>query len=156
MVHSSQDCECRWRAPRGATGDDGFGLLEVVIALTVLTIVLLGVGRLLVTTLASAELARQRTEATSIVAAQDASLQHLPTQTTLAAAQTYVSTLYNGVTIPVANGTTASNTKYTVTTATAAGTTSNLMAITITVTWKPAVKLGATQSIVDRLQVPFS
>lgn len=156
MERASRKSERRWRAPGRRVGDEGFGLVEVMAALTVLAIVLVGVGQLLVSTLASAEQTRQRTEATAIVAAQDASLQHLPTQTSLAAAQTYVSTLYNGVTVPVVNGTAGTSTKYTVTTTTGAGATANLMAVTITVTWKPAIKMTTAPSVSGQLQVPFS
>jgi prepilin-type N-terminal cleavage/methylation domain-containing protein len=141
---------------RARRSDGGFSLIEVVIALTLLTVMFLGVGRLMIASLTSSQQAKLRTEAAAIVTQQDSSLEHLPSQVSLAAAQAYVATLYNGVVLSVPNGTTGSLTKYTATTTTGSGSSANLMAVTLVVSWPASIHSATLNSLTSQIQVPFS
>ncbi len=143
-----------------ACGDEGFGLIEVVISLTVLALIFAAVGWLIISSLSASQLAKQRSEAAAIIVQQDASLQHLPTllpaQATLTTAEQYVTTHFNGTVESVTNGTNGSSTPYTVT-ATGAATpqASTVMTVTLTVSWKPAIGNATVQSISNQVQVPI-
>jgi prepilin-type N-terminal cleavage/methylation domain-containing protein len=136
--------------------DEGFSLIEVVVALTLLSVALVGIGQLMIAGLTSSEQAKLRAEATAIVTQQDSSLEHLPAQTSLAAAQAYVATLYNGVVVSVPNGTTGSLTKYTATTTTGSGSSANLMMVTLVVSWPASIRSAPPNSLTSQIQVPFS
>jgi Tfp pilus assembly protein PilV len=170
--------KARRDATRSVAGtEEGFGLIEVVIALTILTVIFLAVAWLLISSLSTAQVAKQRSAAASIMLQQDASLEQLPTilptavagwsptwssAQILAAAQSYVSNLYNGTVEQVANGSNGSSTNYTVTTTTSGGTatqvngvTTQLMNVELSVSWKSAVNPAQTQLVTNTVQVPI-
>jgi Tfp pilus assembly protein PilV len=136
--------------------DEGLSLIEVVMALTLLSLMFVAVGQLMVASLSSSQQAKLRAEAAAIVTQQDSSLEHLPTQASLAAAQAYVAALYNGVVVSVPNGTTGSLTKYTATTTTGTGSSANLMAVTLVVSWPASFHSATPNSLTSQIQVPFS
>jgi Tfp pilus assembly protein PilV len=155
-----------WKCERGrrvnprSPGADGFGLLEVVVALTVLSLTFLAVGRLVVDTLSTSQLAEQRSSAASLIQQVDAVFQsNVPTMT-CAAATAYVAGTGSGTatrngTVNVGNGAGASSTTFTVTStaSTALTTPGKLLPLAIGVAWHPAGTGQPTQTTTDRLQV---
>jgi prepilin-type N-terminal cleavage/methylation domain-containing protein len=152
----SLDDEVAVTRRRGAESldDDGFGLIEVVLALTVLAIAFVSVGWLVVSTYSSAQLAKQRTTAAGIAQLIDTQLQNtVPTETTLTSAEAYVTSLAGGKTI--VNDPNAQSTTYTVGTSYTPVASSTLLTVVITVSWKPAVSTATTETLSNTVQVGY-
>ncbi len=135
-------------------GDAGFGLIEVMVALTVLAVVFSSIGWVIVSSLSSAELAKQRSTAAGIVQLVDTQLQNnVPNQVGLAAAETYVSGMTS---TSVINNPNTQSTNYIVTTSYAPVASTKLLAVTITVSWKSAIAATATVLVTGQMKVAYS
>ena len=122
-------------------GDDGFGLMEVVVAMTILALIFIGIGWVITSSLSASEFAKQRSTAASIIAQTDALIQaNVPSKTCAGTAPTYITQRTQGVSI--SNGSGDQNTVYTVTPTYTTGPTttppSSMLAVTIAVAWKSA------------------
>jgi len=142
--------------------DAGMGLIEVMIALTVLLTIFAGVGWLISSSLAAAELAKQRSTAASIVAQTDSIVESgLPgvasgcTSESTTVAENWI-TAHVGQGVKVYSDQGQGYTNYTVVTSTAAApvTTppSRLIAVTVTVSWFGAVP-NSTLSLTNQFLV---
>jgi prepilin-type N-terminal cleavage/methylation domain-containing protein len=130
-------------------GDAGFGLIEVVVALTVLLIISAAVGWVIVSSVGADTLSQQRSAAASLIEQRDAYLQaNVPTTSCSTAATTYLGTS----TQAVAAGSGGSTTTYTIATTTAVA--SNMLDATITVSWHAAFPSSQTSSLAGQVQVP--
>jgi len=135
-------------------GNAGFGLIEVMVALSVLTIVFVSIGWVITSSLSSAELAKQRSTAAGIVQLIDTQLQNnVPNQVGLAAAETYVSGMTS---TSVINNPNTQSTNYTVTTSYAPVASTKLLAVTITVSFKSAIAAKSTVLVSGQMQVAYS
>jgi prepilin-type N-terminal cleavage/methylation domain-containing protein len=135
-------------------GDAGFGLIEVMVALTVLAVIFSSIGWLIVSSLSSAELAKQRSTAAGIVQLVDTQLQNnVPNQVGLVAAEAYVSGMTSA---SVINNPNTQSTNYTVSTAYAPVASTKLLAVTITVSWKSAIASTTVVSISGQTKVAYS
>ncbi len=135
-------------------GDRGFGLIEVMVAMTVLAVIFASIGWLIVSSLSSAELAKQRSTAAGIVQMVDTQLQNnVPNQVGLAAAETYVSGMTGS---SVINNPNTQSTNYAVSTSYVPVTSTKLLAVTITVSWKSAVTSTTMASVSSQMKVAYS
>ena len=146
--------------------DAGMGLIEVVVALTVLAIIFASVGWLITSSLAASELAKQRATAASIIAEVDSYVQagvpQLPPGTKTCSddggsgtVQAYIATRYGGGVKYYADQGQGS-TKYTI--ATTLGTTtksggSRVVPVTVQVTWLAATP-NQKDTLTNVFQVP--
>jgi len=137
--------------------DEGQGVIEVIVALTVLSLTLLAVGWLLISAFSVSNLAKQRATAGSLIEQVDALFQTNVPALTCANAATYVSGAGTGTatrngTEGVAGDNNSSSITYTVTSSSSTPS-GGLLPITISVSWKPAQGGQATQSISNQLKV---
>ncbi len=136
------------------SGDAGFGLIEVMVALTVLAVVFASIGWVIISSLSTAELAKQRSTAAGIVQLVDTQLQNnVPNQVGLAAAEAYVSGMTS---TSVINNPNTQSTNYAVTTSYVPVASTKLLAVTITVSWKSAVASASTVQVTSQMQVAYS
>ena len=146
--------------------DAGMGLIEVVIALSILMAVFTAVGWLLTSTYAATAFAKQRGTAASVIAEVDANVQSgvplLPKATKTcsndggsSAVQAWISARFGqGIKIYADQG--QGSTTYSVSTTLGSTTTtggSRMLGVQETVTWKSA-QPGTTGSMTDAFQVP--
>ncbi|MHB1598467.1 MAG: prepilin-type N-terminal cleavage/methylation domain-containing protein [Acidimicrobiales bacterium] len=131
------------RHVRGARDDEGFGLIEVLVSMALLAVVLVAVGAGMLYALRAATASRERSVATGLLGAAEATLQAMryTTPGTPPPAPSPSETTLGGVTYT----TTAAETMVT------SGPEVNLLDLTVVVSWPGAT--GGTQSVTGELQV---
>jgi prepilin-type N-terminal cleavage/methylation domain-containing protein len=140
------------------TGDEGFGLIEVIVAMTILTLTFVAAGWLIVSSLSTSVLAKQNATAASLVQQVDALFQTNVPALTCANAATYVAAAGSGTAIRnggvnLSNGAGLTATTFTVA-STASASAGGLLPISISVTWKGASSgRPTTQTTTDQVQV---
>ena len=153
--------EVRPLARRGREGgdptpDEGFGLIEVIVAMTILALTFMGAGWLIVSTLSSSVLAKQQAAAAALVQQVDALFQTNLPPLTCASAAAYVAASGSGTAVRnggvnLSNGTGLSTTTFTVASS-AAAPSGGLLPISISVTWRAASPGRVSQqTTVDQL-----
>ncbi len=128
----------RTRAQHGPS-DAGFGLIEVMVAMTILALTFVAAGWLIVASLSSSVLAKQNATAAALVQQVDALFQTNVPALTCANAAAYVAAAGSGTAIrnggvSLTNGNGVSTTTFTVA-STASASSGGLLPITILVTW---------------------
>jgi hypothetical protein len=125
-----------------------------MMALTVLSVTFAGIGWVITSAQASTQLAKQRSTAAGIVQLVDTQLQNnLPNEVNLAAAQSYVTGL-TGTSV-ISNPNTQS-TSFTVSTSSVPASLPLLLTVTITVSWKSAVRSSTTATFTGHTQVAYA
>lgn len=126
---------------RGASrqrDEQGFGMIEAMIAIAVLVIVVTSVDWLVLNGFSTTEISKQHSTASAIVSQIDALLEsNVPTLTSQSAALSYVADQAQG--IAVGNGPGAQATVYHVTTSATPVSGTTVLDVTITVSWTPIV-----------------
>lgn len=123
-------------------------------ALTVLAIIFSSIGWVIVSSLSSAELAKQRSTAAGIVQLVDTQLQNnVPNQVGLAAAETYVSGMTS---TSVINNPNTQSTNYIVITSYAPVASTKLLAVTISVSWKSTIASTPIVLVTGQMKVAYS
>jgi Tfp pilus assembly protein PilV len=131
--------------------------LEVVVALTILSVTFLSVGWLIISTLTTAAQSKQQATAAGLVEQVDALFQTNVPALTCANAVNYVAGTGSGTatrngSVGISNGAGANVTNFAVS-STASAAAGGLLPITISVTWRPAVHSTTTQTLTNQLQV---
>jgi prepilin-type N-terminal cleavage/methylation domain-containing protein len=142
---------------RDRRDDSGFGLIEVVVAMTILALTLSAMGWLIVSTLSASEAARQKATASSLIEQVDALFQNNVPSMTCANAATYVSAAGSGTatrngTVSVSGGQNAAATNYTVS-STSSTPSNGLLPVTISVSWRSATNSQSTATLSNSLLV---
>jgi prepilin-type N-terminal cleavage/methylation domain-containing protein len=142
---------------RRTMDEEGFGLIEVIVAMVVLAVTLFALGWLIVSGLSTSEQAKQRATAASLIEQVDSLIQSNVPSMTCALATTYVASNGSGSAtrnggISVFNGPGANATNYTVT-STSSTATNHLLPVTISVSWKPAASGQPNMTSSNQLQV---
>lgn len=141
------------RSPTDGETERGQSLLDCVIALSVLTIVFVPITYVLVHSLIAADQTKERSTAAAIIQQTDALIEHnVPTLTSVTAAEHYVAAAAEGYT--VTNGTKTDPTVYTVSTASTPVAGSDLLTVSVKVTWTGA-GLHRQQYLTDTLRVDY-
>lgn len=119
-----------------------------------LSVTFAGIGWVITSAQASTQLAKQRSTAAGIVQLVDTQLQNnLPNEINLAAAQSYVTGL-TGTSV-ISNPNTQS-TSFTVSTSSVPASLPGLLTVTITVSWKSAVRSSTTSTFTGHTQVAYA
>lgn len=138
--------------------DDGFGLVEVVVAMTILSLTFVAAGWLIISSLSTSVLAKQDATAAALVQQVDALFQTNVPALSCANAATYVAAAGSGTAIrnggvSLSNGAGLTTTTFTVA-STASAASGGLLPIAVTVTWRGASSgRPTTQTTTDQLQV---
>lgn len=131
--------------------EEGFGLTEVIVALTIFMVITSAVGWLIVSSLSTAEEAKQYTAASSVVEQLDSIFQsNVPTQT-CSAANAYTPGVGTGFTVPVVTDLPTLNVSTNSTIGT--GSMSHVLTVTISVSWKSAGSPATTSTLLSQVMV---
>jgi len=131
--------------------ESGFGLIEVLVALTILIVVASAVGMLIVSSLSTAELAKQDTAASSVIEQLDSNFQSkVPTQT-CSSANAYAPSVGTGFTVPVV--TDLPTLSVTTTSTIGTGSMSHLLIVNISLSWKSAASPTQTATLQSQVMV---
>jgi prepilin-type N-terminal cleavage/methylation domain-containing protein len=144
----------RWPA---FNDDAGFGLIEVVMAISILAITMTSVGWLIISSLAVSNQAKQRATASGLIEQVDALFQtNIPGMNCTNAA-TYVTGAGSGTAtrngaVSITGDNNVSTSSYTVSSSSSPPS-GGLLPITITVSWKPAATGQSAVSTTNKLMV---